>query len=67
MAKLQYNEGASSVIYRSRMMHGKNKKNFKVFTSLEFIAAITQHIPEPSFQLVRFYGWYSTLSVSDGI
>ncbi len=26
---------------------------------LEFIASITQHIPEPSFQLVRYYGWYS--------
>jgi len=25
---------------------------------LEFIASITQHIPEPSFQLVRYYGWY---------
>ncbi|MCP3892585.1 MAG: IS91 family transposase, partial [Desulfobulbaceae bacterium] len=26
---------------------------------MEFIASITQHIPEPSFQLVRYYGWYS--------
>jgi len=26
---------------------------------LEFIASITQHFPEPSFQLVRYYGWYS--------
>ncbi|MCP3891738.1 MAG: hypothetical protein GY702_23145 [Desulfobulbaceae bacterium] len=26
---------------------------------LEMIASITQHIPEPSFQLVRYYGWYS--------
>ncbi len=43
----------------SEMSPGKNKKNFKVFSSLEFIAAITQHIPEPSFQLVRYYGWYS--------
>jgi len=24
-----------------------------------FIAAITRHIPEKSFQLVRYYGWYS--------
>ena len=41
------------------MTHGKNKRNFKVFSPLEFIASITQHIPEPSFQLVRYYGWYS--------
>ena len=26
---------------------------------MEFIAAITQHIPEKNFQLVRYYGWYS--------
>ncbi len=41
------------------MSHGKNKNNFKVFNDLEFIAAITQHIPEPSFKLIRYYGWYS--------
>ena len=41
------------------MTHGKNKRNFQVFSPLEFIAAITQHIPEPSFQLVRYCGWYS--------
>jgi len=23
------------------------------------VAAITQHIPDKSFQLVRYYGWYS--------
>jgi len=27
------------------MSHGKNKKNFKVFSPLEFIAAITQPFP----------------------
>ena len=26
---------------------------------MEFIASITQHIPEPYFQLTRAYGWYS--------
>jgi hypothetical protein len=25
----------------------------------DLIARITQHIPDKSFQLVRFYGWYS--------
>ncbi len=39
------------------MTHGKNKKNFE-----EFIAAITQHIPEKSFQMLRYYGWYSNKS-----
>jgi len=37
----------------------KEQKNFQIFDPLEFIAAITQHIPEKSFQLVRYYGWYS--------
>lgn len=59
LEKLKYEEGDSSVIYRSKMTHGKNKRTFQVFSPLEFIAAITQHIPEPSFQLVRYYGWYS--------
>ena len=47
-----------SILYRS----GMNKKigrNFEVFTPCDFIAAITQHIPDKSFQLVRYYGWYS--------
>ncbi len=59
LEKLKYEEGDSSVIYRSKMTHGKNKRNFQVFSPLEFIAAIRQHVPEPSFQLVRYYGWYS--------
>ncbi len=36
------------------MTHGNNsKKNFEVYTAEEFIAAITQHIPEKSFQMVH--------------
>ncbi len=60
--KLTYNEETSSVIYQSGMTHGKNKKNFEVYTADDFIAAITQHIPEKSFQMVRYYGWYSNKS-----
>jgi hypothetical protein len=59
VAKLNYNPETGLVIYRSKMSHGKNKKNFSVFTAEEFIASITQHIPEKSFQLVRYVGWYS--------
>ncbi len=60
--KVRYNEDNGSVIYQSGMTHGKNKKNFEVYTVEEFIAAITQHIPEKSFQMVRYYGWYSNKS-----
>ncbi|MSR42322.1 MAG: hypothetical protein EXS10_10565 [Phycisphaerales bacterium] len=35
------------------------KRNFQVFTACDFIAAITQHIPDKRFQMVRYYGWYS--------
>jgi hypothetical protein len=52
-------EDTGTVIYRSGMTHGSNKKNFEVFSAEEFIAAITQHIPDKSFQMVRYYGWYS--------
>ena len=38
---------------------GSGVVNFEVFTPCDFIAAITQHILDKSFQLVRYYGWYS--------
>lgn len=47
------------VVYRSKMIHGENKKNFSISTAEEFIAAITSHIPDKNFQLVRYHGWYS--------
>ena len=61
--KLTYIEETATVIYRSKMAHGNNsKKNFEVYRAEEFIAAIAQHIPEKSFQMVRYYGWYSNKS-----
>ena len=56
------NQQTGTVIYRSKMTHGENKRNFQIYTAEEFIAAITQHIPEKSFQMVRYYGWYSNKS-----
>ena len=47
-----------TVIYRSGM-NPKIHRNFQIFTPCDFIAAITQHIPDKSFQVVRYYGWYS--------
>ena len=47
-----------SVLYRSGL-NPKIQRNFEVFTPCDFIAAITQHIPDKSFQLVRYYGWSS--------
>jgi len=44
--KLTYKEETGMVIYKSKMTHGKNKSNFLAMDAEEFIAAITQHIPE---------------------
>ena len=55
---IKYVERTETVLYSSKMSHGKNKKNFQVFDPLEFIAAIIEHIPEKSFQLIRYYGFY---------
>ncbi len=45
------------VIYRSRL-NAKINRNFEVFTATDFLAAITQHIPDKGVQMVRYYGWY---------
>jgi len=46
------------LLYRCDM-NKKIRRNFEVFTPRDFIAAITQHTADKSFQLVRYYGWYS--------
>jgi len=59
LSKLSYVESTGAVIYCSKMSHGGNKKNFQTFSALEFIAAITSHIPYRLMQITRYYGWYS--------
>jgi hypothetical protein len=49
------------IIYRSRL-NAKINRNFEVFKPTDFIAAITQHIPDKGVQMVRYYGWYSNKS-----
>ena len=34
-------------------------RNFQIFDPLDFLAEVTQHIPDPGTHLVRYYGWYS--------
>ena len=61
-----------SVIYRAERDHcrrfpgaasadlrGGPRRNFQVFSALDFLAEVTQHIPEKGEHLVRYYGWYS--------
>jgi hypothetical protein len=60
IAKMQVNRSGDSILYLYRSgMNAKIKRNFQVFSACDFIAAITQHIPDKRFQMVRYYGWYS--------
>jgi hypothetical protein len=34
-------------------------RNFQVFEPLDFLAEVTQHVPDPGEHLIRYYGWYS--------
>ena len=64
--------GEGSVIYRAEKDHcrrfpgpasadlrGGPRRNFQIFTALDFLAELTQHIPDKGEHLVRYYGWYS--------
>ena len=56
--KMLYFEKTGTVIYRSRISV-KTRRNFEMFTACDFIAFVTQHIPDKGFQMVRYYGKYS--------
>jgi len=56
--KMTMESPGDTVIYRSRL-NAKINRNFEVFTPTDFLAAITQHIPDKGAQMVRYYGWYS--------
>jgi len=43
-----YNDESGTVIYRSKMTHGKNRKNFNAYTAEEFIVAITKNLVSQS-------------------
>ena len=53
--KMRVNQAGDAITYRSEMSE-KIHRNFEIFSPCDFIAAITQHIPDKSFQLVRYYG-----------
>ena len=47
---------ADIVIYRSRL-NAKINRNFEVFTATDFLAAITQHIPDKGAREVFIIHW----------
>jgi hypothetical protein len=50
-----------TVIYCSKM-HRALKRTFEVFPVLDWIAAVTAHIPNQGEHLVRYYGWDSNVN-----
>ena len=58
MNKIRYDPAAGSVIYKTKMVEGV-KRNFEIFDPLDFLAAVTSHIPNCGEHLVRSYGYYS--------
>ncbi len=56
--KMHWNPATRTVLYRSaRSWH--TKRNYEIFAGADFIAALAEHIPEKSNQLIRYYGRYS--------
>ena len=53
-----YNGRWESVVYRSTA-DAKTGRTAETFHPVDFIAMVTQHIPNHGAQMVRYYGWYS--------
>src|SRR5215510_8456368 len=56
LEKITYQQQTKTVLYRSKM-NPVLKKNFAVFTVLDWIATLTTHIPNKGEQLIRYYGY----------
>lgn len=55
--RMTYVPEAGSVVYRS-----KDGQTTRVLDALEWLAAMTSHIPNKGEQMVRYYGYYSNAS-----
>jgi hypothetical protein len=56
--KMTLQSPGDAIIYRSKL-NPKINRNFEIFTGPDFLATITQHIPDKGAQMIRYYGWYS--------
>ena len=52
--RMSYLPEESQIIYRS-----KDNRQEKIFDALDWLAALTSHIPDQREQMVRYYGFYS--------
>jgi ribosomal protein S27E len=60
MNKIRYDTAAKTVIYKTKMVVGPNR-NFEISDPLDFLAAVTCHIPNRGDHLMRYYGYYSSV------
>ncbi|MCB1134148.1 MAG: transposase, partial [Verrucomicrobiae bacterium] len=61
LEKITWVEKTKRVIYRSRTSW-RTKRNFQVFTAIDFLAAAVEHIPPKNQHTIRYYGRYSNKS-----
>lgn len=54
---MTYVPEAGSVIYQS-----KDRQTTRVFDALEWLAAMTRHIPNKDEKMVHFFGYFSNAS-----
>ncbi|NIS59868.1 MAG: hypothetical protein GTO13_03915 [Proteobacteria bacterium] len=54
--RMTYIREESKVIYKS-----KDGRQQKAFDALEWLAAMSSHIPDKGEQMVRYYGYYSNV------
>jgi hypothetical protein len=59
LKKLVYLDGRRAVIYRSRMNPSLGR-NFEAMDPLEWLARLSDHIPDPGQHRTLFYGEYSS-------
>ena len=55
--RMTYLPEESRIIYRP-----KDNRQEKAFDALDWMAAMTSHIPDQGEQMVRYYGFYSNVS-----
>ncbi len=58
-SKIILSDDENKVIYRDNKLNPSVGRNFETFDTLEFLAAITSHIPARGRKQVIYYGWYS--------